>query len=240
MAPSVVLDSNSNINSAPTATSSNGTTSRTLLLAPPSVASHPEKLKGVVAAHDRNATDIQMLDRLYLSLVNLPDSTYEIVLILLDADNTRTESSKLLTSAVLTAITKCLKPGGKLNSQDGKFATTDSAERREAIFAGLVIQGEHMAKPVYNVIDAVPLRVGKKKQGGDSIATTTPAGTGVVSLNLTGKRKNGPAEETAPAGVGFVLPGDDLDGDDDDELIDENDLLSDEDMKTTVVQRKSP
>ncbi|KAI4131679.1 MAG: hypothetical protein LQ338_001080 [Usnochroma carphineum] len=242
MAPSVVIDNSSDFSSAPTTTaSSNGTSLRTLLLSPPSLASHPEKLNGIVAAHDRNATDIQMLDRLSLSLVNLPDATYDIVRVLLDADNTRTESSKLLTSSVLTAIAKSLKPGGILASQDGKFAATDSAERREAIFAGLIIDGESMVKPSYNNTDSVPLRFGKKKEEGSAVATTSPAGTGAVTLNIAGKRKNGPPGDAAPAGVGFVLPGDDLDGndneDDDDELIDENDLLSDEDMKSTVVQR---
>ncbi|KAL9598561.1 MAG: hypothetical protein Q9179_003873 [Wetmoreana sp. 5 TL-2023] len=180
-----------------------------------------------------------MLDRLSLSLVRLPHSTYDIVLILLDADNTRTESSKLLSSFVLPAIAQSLKPGGKLDSQDGGFAAADSAERREAIFAGLVIEDGNMVKPKHSAADSVPLRLGAKKEEGGAASSTSAAGTGVVSLNLTGKRKNGPAVEEAstPAGVGFVLPGDDLNGEaDDDELIDEDELLSDEDLKGPVVQ----
>ncbi|KAI4107713.1 MAG: hypothetical protein L6R37_001398 [Teloschistes peruensis] len=242
MAPSTVPVDNNNSDNTSTAPLSNGngtTSPRTLLLSPPSLASHPERLDQIFAAHDRSATDIQMLDRLSLSLVHLPDVTYDIVLILLDADNTRAEPAKLLTAPVLAAIARSLKPGGKLEIQDGGFATADSAECREAIFAGLVVEGDSMVKPTYSAAESVPLRLGGKKQdGNNAVASTSAAGTGALSLNLTGKRKNGPAE--APAGVGFVLPGDDLgvdnNDDDDDELIDENDLLSDEDKNATLLQ----
>ncbi|KAL8908616.1 MAG: hypothetical protein Q9207_000704 [Kuettlingeria erythrocarpa] len=240
MTPSVVLGNTSDFGALSTATFNSGTTSRTLLLAPPSLSSHPEKLDEVVAAHDRNATDIQMLDRLSLSLVHLPDATYDTILILLDADGSRTESSKLLTSLVFSAIAKSLRPGGKIESQDGKFATSESTERREAIFAGLTVENNQMVKPFHTGTEPVPLRFGKKKEDGGPVAMTNPAGTGPVSFNLIGKRTNGPSAYMAPAGVGFVLPGDDLDGnvddDDEDELINENDLLSDEDLKTNLVQ----
>ncbi|KAL8727408.1 MAG: hypothetical protein Q9166_006080 [cf. Caloplaca sp. 2 TL-2023] len=240
MSPSVLLDNSSDFQSAAATAHSNGGPPRILLLSPPSLASHPEKLNEIVAAHDRSATDIQMLDRLSLSLVDLPESTYDIVLILLDANQTRTESSKLLTSSVLPLIVRSLKPGGTFTSQDGTLADTESPERSEAIFAGLVIENGNMVKPNHGA-ESVPLRLGKQKVDGGAAATTSPAGTGAVSLNLTGKRKNGPAEDTtAPAGVGFVLPGDDLDraddDDEDDELIDEDELLSEDDMKSTVVQ----
>lgn len=69
---------------------------RTLLLAPPSIASHEEKLRNVLAPHDRAFTDFQMLDRLAASLVTLPPSTYDLVLILTDADGIRKESTQLL------------------------------------------------------------------------------------------------------------------------------------------------
>ena len=219
----------------------NVSTARTLLLSPPSLSSHPEKLDNIVAAHDRTATDIQMLDRLSLSLVSLPDSTYDIILILADADNTHSESHKLLDRDILLRIAKALKPGGKLRSQDGNFASAESEQRREAIFAGLVVEGADMVKPKYEATQSVPLRFGKKKDEGGAAATTSPAGTGAVSLNLNGKRKNGPPDNTQPAGVGFVDFDDDLaapEGDDDDDLIDEDTLLDDDDLSRPIVQRK--
>ncbi|KAL8937511.1 MAG: hypothetical protein Q9216_004391 [Gyalolechia sp. 2 TL-2023] len=235
MAPSVVLDDSSDFK--PTSVTK-GPAPRTLLLSPPSLSSHPEKLKNVVAAHDRDAIDIQMLDRLVLSLANLPSQTYDIVLILLDADGTRKESQQLLTASVLPTIVKSLKPGGELASQDGEFALTNPGEQRDAIFAGLVVNEKGAFKPSYDATHSVPLHLGRKKEE-VTAASMSNAGTGVVLPTSTGKRKSGSAEDSTPAGIGFVLQGDDLDGagnEEDDDLIDEDDLLSDEDMKSTVVQ----
>lgn len=192
-----------------------------------------------------------MLDRLSLSLVSLPESTYDVILILLDSDSTRTESKSLLARDVLLRIVKALKPGGRLQSQDGEFAPQDSEERREAIFAGLVIDENGLTKPSHDATQPVPLRFGKKKSEGGTAAVTYPIGTGAVSLNLNGKRKNGPPDSTQPAGVGFVDFGDDFDltvdevdndndDDDDDELIDENTLLDDDDLSRPIIQCKSP
>lgn len=241
MAPSVILDTTPDFAMPQRKSVNNTSTTRTLILSPPSLSSHPEKLDKVVAAHDRTATDIQMLDRLSLSLVSLPDSTYDIILILADADNTHSESHKLLNRDVLSRIAKALKPGGKLRSQDGNFAIEDGEERREAIFAGLVVEGTDMVKPKYEATQSVPLRFGKKKDEGGAAAVTSPAGTGAVSLNLNGKRKNGPPDNTQPAGVGFVDFSDDFgdpEEEDDDDLIDEDTLLDEEDLARPVIQRK--
>ena len=240
-------------------TSKSTTLPRVLLLSPPSLSSHPEKLNSILEAHDRHATDIQMLDRLSLSLVQLPPSTYSTILILADADNTRTESKKLLTRKVLSCLVTALKPGGILRSQDGTFASeVETAERQDAILAGLIVSADGVTKPEYDTTATVPLRFGKNKpvekaatngnglNGGPTTtngsalggisSTTSPAGTGVVSLNLNGKRANG------PAGVGFVDFSDDFDApveaeDSDDELIDENTLLDESDLMRPIIQR---
>ena len=171
-----------------------------------------------------------MLDRLSLSLVTLPVSTYDSVLILTDADDTRTESRRLLSRDVLARIVSALKPGGRLRSQDGTFASVDTEERREAILAGLVVSDHHGAsKPDYDSTQSIPLKFGKAKSEGGSSSTTTAAGTGAVSLNLNSKQKNG------PAGVGFV-DGSTM-GDSDDELIDEDELLDESDLARPIVQR---
>lgn len=241
MAPAVNIHDTSDFANVQTRTAGRSSPPRSLLLSPPSLSSHPDKLNNVLAAHDRNATDIQMLDRLSLSLVSLPEATYDIILVLADADNTRIESKKLLSRDVLLRIVQSMKPGGRLQSQDGKFATDDAEERREAIFAGLLVEGDDMVKPDHTATQSVPLRLGKNKSNGGA-ATTSAAGTGAVSLNLNGKRENGPPAPTQPAGVGFVDFSDDLgtpEVDDDDDLIDEDTLLDDDDLKRPVVQRKS-
>lgn len=244
MAPAVTPNNTSDFSPMSSKVVGTTTAPRTLLLSPPSLSSHPEKLDDVIAAHDRNATDIQMLDRLSLSLVTLPEATYDLILILLDADGSRAESKKLLNGDLLSRVVRSLKSGGKVSSQDGKFGTDDADERREAVFAGLMLEGNDMIKPNHGTTDSVPLRFGKKKSDGGGAAVTNAIGTGAVSLNLNGKRKNGPADATQPAGVGFVDFGDDFDtpevddDDDDDELIDENTLLDEEDMKRPVIQRK--
>ncbi|MCJ1255602.1 electron carrier [Lignoscripta atroalba] len=244
MSPSVTLDTTSDFNFATTTSSKTAVTPRTLLLSPPSLSSHPEKLNSIIEAHDRNATDIQMLDRLSLSLVSLPESTYDVILILTDADNTRTESQRLIGRDILKEVVKALKPGGRLRSQDGAFASTESEERREAILAGLVVATDNkdgVTKPNYDATQSVPLRFGKKKSEGSAAASTIPAGTGVVSLNLNGKRKNGPPGPTQPSGVGFVDFSDDFDApieeeNSDDELIDEDTLLDDSDLARPIIQ----
>ena len=243
MVPAITLDNTSDFSPVPPKITDRSPNPRTLLLSPPSLSSHPERLDNVVAAHDRNATDIQMLDRLSLSLVSLPPTTYDIILILTDADSTRAESKKLLNGDLLSRVVKSLKPGGKLRSQDGKYAIEDADERRNAIFAGLMLEGDDVVKPDHEGTQSVPLRFGKKKSEGGAAAVTSAVGTGAVSLNLNGKRKNGPPDPTQPAGVGFI---DFSDGfgesevdDDDDELIDEDTLLDEEDLKRTVVQRTS-
>ena len=239
MAPSIAVDDLSDFTPNLPAKS---TTPRTLLLSPPSLSSHPDKLNDVVAAHDRSATDIQMLDRLSLSLVSLPDATYDIILLLTDADGTRTESKKILTQPLLSRVVQALKPGGRLTSQDGRFATDDQQERADSIFAGLIWEDSKLVRPSYEAAASVPLRLGRKKENGTESATTSAAGTGAVTLNLNGKRKNGPTEIGAPAGVGFVDFSDDLDFLDgngsDEELIDEDSLLTEEDLNRAVVQRK--
>ena len=255
MASPEAIGMSSNGNSVPSlqSTTNGHVQQRTLILSPPSLSSHPERLNEILAAHDRTATDIQMLDRLSLSLVSLPTATYDLILILTDADNTRSESQSLITKDVLSRMVHSLKSGGRLRTQDGKLASEDSVTQREAIFAGLMVENGDMVKPAYASTESVPLSFGganKRKtaaeNGTSTTATTSAVGTGAVSLNINGKRKNGPAAANGtPAGVGFVDFSDDFDTppaveDSDDELIDENTLLDDEDLRGPLVQRMHP
>jgi hypothetical protein len=213
---------------------------RTLLLAPPSISAHPEVLDDVYQIHDRASADLQMLDRLAAGLVKLPASTYDVVLLLTDADGTTRESHKLVERDVMTKIVGALKSGGLLKSQDGVFGAQASQEKTEAILAGLVSGEGGMVKPEDTGSVSIPLKLGRKKANG---VTNGVNADGSVQLNLNGKRKS--PEPVKPNGVGYVDFSDDLDnpiitGEDgeDDDLIPEDELLTEEDRVGGVVQRK--
>ncbi|GAB1217480.1 electron carrier [Aspergillus terreus] len=201
----VSVDTTADFAAPPTKTAPS-TSTRTLLLAPPSIAAHEEKLRDIFATFDRASTDLQMLDRLSAGFVSLPAATYDLVLVLTDTDSARrAEALQLLSRDVYSALVPSMKGGAKLQLQDG---TWNSAEGLEAILAGLVEKDGAFEKPAYQEA-AVPLRLG-------------------------GKKKKAPAPTEQPpvaTGVGFV--------DGNDELIDEDDLLSDDDLKRPMQQRES-
>ncbi|KAI4652223.1 electron carrier [Alternaria ventricosa] len=217
---------------------------RCLLIGTPSIAAHPERLDQVYEIHDRNSTDLQMLDRIAAGLVNLPASTYDVVLLLADADGTTRESHKLLARDVMNKVVSALNVGGVLKSQAGPF---QGAERTEAILAGLTETADGMTKHEQEEPVSIPLKFGKKANGANGTNGTNGAnganGTvnpdGSVPLNLNRKR-NQPEPVKPAAGVGFVDFSDDLDdpiitGEDDD-LIDEDDLITEADMARPVLQ----
>ncbi|KAG6105692.1 electron carrier [Claviceps sp. LM219 group G6] len=141
---------------------------RNLLLAPPSVAAHEEKLRDVFTVYDRSNTDLQMLDRLSAGFVSLPNATYDVVLVLSDADGSRgAESTQLLNRHLFTTLVPSIKPGGKLRFQDGQAS---AAESREAILAGLVAKEDGFEKQDDEEV-VVPLRFGKKNKSQAPAAT---------------------------------------------------------------------
>jgi anamorsin len=233
MSPALIIDP-SNDFVMPPPRAPQVVTKRTLLLSPPSLSSHQEKLTNVLEMHDRSATDMQMLDRLSLGLVSLPEATYDVVIILCDADGTRHESSRLVNRNILELLVRSMKAGAVLRSQDGQLGSTEGSERREAILAGLSDEpGRGLVKPDYGTQESVPLRLGRKK------GTTAKAAGGMVSGNevsnavpLNGKRKSQDVSIGLPEGVGFDDgTGNNAEGDSDEELIDEDTLLDDEDFK---------
>ncbi|KAJ4315201.1 electron carrier [Neodidymelliopsis sp. IMI 364377] len=220
--------------------------SRTLIIAPPSVAAHPEKLNSIYEIHDRSSTDLQMLDRVAAGLANLPSSTYDVVLLLTDAAGTSRESHALLVRDVMHKLVSALKVGGVFKSQDGAL---QGSEKTEAILAGLVEGAEGMTKPAQEEPVSIPLKFGRKKANGVNGTSNTNGAVQAVNadgsvplnlnrINLNGKRPS--PEPAKPSGVGFVDFSDDLDdpiitGEDDD-LIDEDDLITEEDMARPIIQ----
>lgn len=191
---------------------------RTLLLAPPSIAAQEDKLRGLFTTYDRSITDLQMLDRLSSGLVSLPASTYDLVLILTDTDGARRpEAVKLLTRQVYTTLVPSMKPGAKLQTQD--TVPLNASESMEVILAGLVQSDTGFEKPNFETT-AVPLKLGLKK-------------------------KNNPAppaeDKTIP--TGFAVPTQpnptNHDRDDEDELINEDTLLTEEDLSRPIMPRMS-
>jgi len=243
MAPSVMLDNTSDFAPSISFTKIPTSNMRTLLLAPPAIASHEGALRKVFSTIDKAMTDLQMLDRLSAGLVTLPDSTYDLILILTDCDGTRIPYSQFLTRDVFGSIVPALKAGGKLEVQDGTFDQDIGGEvLREAILAGLVIEGNTMIKPDYSASTAVPLKL-RRKDKGAAVSSAGPA-VSTVTVPLNGKRKSVDMSQNKPAGVGFVDFSDDFDDpfitgeDDDDELIDEDTLLTEEDLNREVQIRK--
>ncbi|AEO63548.1 uncharacterized protein THITE_2108974 [Thermothielavioides terrestris NRRL 8126] len=223
-----------------TTTSKHGSTPsttapRTLLVAPPSLATREDRISALFAAYPRASADLQMLDRLAAGLVALPAATYDLVLVLTDADagagagfSTATQSL-LADRAVWARLAAALKAGGRLRGEDGSSLKPGdgSAAAREAVLAGLVAAegGEAgFMKPEYEEEEVVPLRLGLKNKKAEE------------GSNGAGKSAAAPAP--APAGVGFVDFSDDLelDADDDDDVIDEETLLTEEDLRRPIQQ----
>ncbi|KAK9791273.1 hypothetical protein AB5N19_08845 [Seiridium cardinale] len=233
MSPSTIMIDTSDDFVSPFAksTTQNGfSDGRTLLLAPPSIASHEEKLRQVLDAHDRTVTDLQMLDRLSAGLVSLPDATYDLILILTDADGTRAESALLLNRDVFGKIVPSLRVGGKLQAQDGTLGQgSESADAREAVLAGLVAETDGFSK-AEDEEAAVPLKLSFGKGKKRSVAGPAVSSITVHETNGADAKLNMAPAVSKPAGVGFVDLDDDFDFGDDDDLIDEDTLLTEEDL----------
>ncbi|CAG7936310.1 unnamed protein product [Penicillium nalgiovense] len=192
---------------------------RTLLLAPPSIATQEDKLRDLFSTFDRSTTDLQMLDRLSAGVVSLPATTYDLVLILTDTDGTRrSEALQLLTRNVYTTLVPAMKAGAKLQTQDSAL---NASEAMEAVLAGLVQSANGFEKPNFEPSAAVPLKFGLKKKN-------KPTPTAVPSI---------PTGFAAPMGIDS--PATNHDRDEDDELINEDTLLSEEDLTRPIMPRMS-
>lgn len=225
----------------PTAT---GSGHRTLLLATPSLASDEAALRAAMAGHDRAVSDLHMLDRLSAGLVNLPADAYDLVLLLGGGGGGSEPADAFLDRALLTMVHDALRAGGRIEAQGG--AGIGPALDKEFVLAGLVRSGAGFAKPDYGAETVVPLKLRRKKK----LQVAVDSDDAVPQLVAAEEQRKAQeaaaaaaaAQEQAkkvPAGVGFVTL-DDLDADDDDDLIDEDTLLTAQDLKRPLNIRKPP
>ncbi|PYH47951.1 DUF689-domain-containing protein [Aspergillus saccharolyticus JOP 1030-1] len=225
MAPSfVTIDTTPDFDLAPppSVKSINPSSQRILLLAPPSIATHEEKLRDLFTTYDRATTDLQMLDRIAGGFASLPANTYDLVLVLTDTDGARrSEALQLLNRNVYSALVPSMKAGAKFQTQDNNFG---EAEEREAVLAGLVKTDGGFEKADQGKVFAIPLRRSGKKDAAKK--TPTAAATNVQPIP--------PIVAPAPTAPAMGIINDDADYGDDDELIDEDDLLSEDDLKRPI------
>jgi hypothetical protein len=192
-----------------------------------------------------------MLDRLALGLVALPAETYDVVMLLTDADGAR---STRLDRAVVEKLVPSLKAEGRLAVQSGSL---EGQEVTEGVLSGLVADGNGaLLKPKAAAEQTVKLSFGRNKKANAAAVPANPT----EAIN-TAKRKSvdistggaGPVKAT-PAGVGFVELGDefgmDYDEDEDMEIpsneeleraerIDPDSLLTEEDRMKPLNIRES-
>ncbi|PYH79779.1 Fe-S cluster assembly protein Dre2 [Aspergillus uvarum CBS 121591] len=232
MAPSfVTIDTTPDfdLTPPPSVKSINPSSQRILLLAPPSIATHEEKLRDLFTTYDRSTTDLQMLDRIAGGFASLPANTYDLVLVLTDTDGTRrSEALQLLNRNVYGALVPSMKAGAKFQTQDNVFG---EAEEREAVLAGLFKTDKGFEKADQGKVFAIPLRRSGKKDAAKKtpIAAATNTQTAPLPSPPTGAA---PVQSAPPLAMGII--NDDADYDDDDELIDEDELLSEDDLKRPI------
>ncbi|EPS44015.1 hypothetical protein H072_1983 [Dactylellina haptotyla CBS 200.50] len=235
--PPAAIDFSSDF--APAVGSPSKSPAKTLLLCPPAVAANPEVLQAALATHPRSSTDVQMLDRITMGLVNLPADTYATVILLSDPSSTKSQLD--IDTKALQKVTASMAPGSRWIAQNDE--ALKHINRLNVVLAGLVVSEEaegaiSFTKPDYGKAAAVPLRLGKRKNK-TSEDIVTPGDTIQISSNESASAGE-KAKGIKVYNVGYVDLGDDLDADfgedDDDDLIDENTLLGDSDLAMPVQQ----
>jgi anamorsin len=179
---------------------------RILLLAPPSLSSHPSALSAALTAYSPAAADMEMLDRVAAGHASLETGAYDTVVLLSEP-----QAQATLGRAVMAAVADALAPEGRVVAQEGELARAD---RTEGILAGLLVDNDG--------------------------SLVKPKPHDMVVLLKSGSRRSANLGDLS--GVGFVDFGDGQEiitgEDDDDELVDEDELLTEEDRTLGLMQRR--
>ncbi|EFQ98943.1 DUF689 domain-containing protein [Nannizzia gypsea CBS 118893] len=202
-----------------------GGLSRVLLLSPPSLSSNPDKLAELINQYDKNARDLQMIDRLAAGLVSLPESAYSLVLLLTGIDGTNAESERLVGRDALQRITRTLQPGGVMKYQDESSTSIKEPLRTEAILCGLMINDKgELIKPAFEEQSiSLPFSLKSRKPKKDANTNKNEQQPAVLQNNIV------TLDNTNDA---FNTP----DGDDDEELIDEDELIDADELERPIIQ----
>jgi anamorsin len=187
---------------------------RTLLLAPPSLSSHPAALSAALADHDGGSTDMEMLDRVAAGHASLGSGAYDTVVLLSPAEPAASQPQQL-GRTVMAAVADALAPEGRLVVAHGAGGLA-RADRTEGILAGLLVADDGALTKPRPHETVVLLR-----RGDAAAVKPVVAGVGFVDFGR---------------GHEEIVTGED--DDDDDELVDEDELLTEEDR--TFVQRRWP
>ncbi|EFE39662.1 hypothetical protein TRV_05649 [Trichophyton verrucosum HKI 0517] len=200
---------------------------RVLLLSPPSLSSNPDKLAELINQYDKNARDLQMLDRLAAGLVSLPESTYSLVLLLTGIDGTNVEGERLVGRDTLQQISRALQSGGVMKYQDGSPTAINESTRTEAILCGLTVNDKgELLKPAFEEQSvSLPFSFNKsRKPKKDTNSNKNEQQPAVLQNNIVILDNN--------TNDVFNTP----DGDDDEELIDEDELIDADELERPIIQ----
>ncbi|KAK6339035.1 electron carrier [Orbilia brochopaga] len=241
MAPPVAIDFSDDFSPANAPVQQPSVPGKTLLICPPAVAANPDVLQAALATHPRSSTDVQMLDRIALGLVNLPAEAYATVILL--SDPAATSSSFTIDTPILQKVTASMAPGSRWIAENND--ALKHINRLHVVLAGLVVNDANadgslsFSKPDYGKSAAVPLRLGKRKDKPDESTSKAIPSSSNTTVPIIAALKIKPAAKEYK--IGLVDLGDDLDADfgeddDDDDLIDENTLLDDSDLAMPVQQ----
>lgn len=203
---------------------------RVLLLSPPSLSSNPDKLAELINQYDKNARDLQMLDRLAAGLVSLPESTYSLVLLLTGIDGTNVEGERLVGRDTLQQISRALQSGGVMKYQDGSPTAINESTRTEAILCGLTVNDKgELLKPAFEEQSvSLPFSFNKsRKPKKDANSNKNGQQPAVLQNNIVILDNNTNDVFNTPY------------GDDDEELIDEDELIDADELERPIIQRKA-
>ena len=185
-----------------------------LVLSPSSLSHRPQVLESLLSTiPSTQPHDLQMLDRIALNFVQLPQSHYtEAILALPNTEETSGQVDKDYAElkAVFSKILDSMQPGGRV-----LIGRANEQVTKEAILSGFLVENENQQVPLYSVVLYVNVQT----------VLVKPASTAAVPLNLKRSRPSSKPKKK----LDFLS----LDSSD---TIDESTLLHPQDFTKPIIQ----